>query len=219
MASPTRPRMTGIGRVLVDRLRDHGARRHRPLLRPDRPALRRGAAGLHAVGARPPSCTSSRRSPWSSRAPAAGTASRGSRSCFELVGVLVVGTLSFVLPELFAHPTVWSWFGMRLPVRPAGAAVLRHLVARHASPVDARRRRMPRPPRWRRDRLPRPRRGPRRLRPVGRRDRQVRRRPHRPPRGHRPGARGCRGRRRARRRRHLRPQPARVLRPELCPAT
>lgn len=31
--------------------------------------------------------------------------------CFELVGVLVVGTLTFVLPELFAHPTVWSWFG------------------------------------------------------------------------------------------------------------
>ncbi len=30
---------------------------------------------------------------------------------FELVGVLVVGTLSLVLPELFAHPTVWSWFG------------------------------------------------------------------------------------------------------------
>lgn len=31
---------------------------------------------------------------------------------FELVGVLVIGTLSLVLPELFAHPTVWSWFGM-----------------------------------------------------------------------------------------------------------
>ncbi|MFT4220758.1 MAG: hypothetical protein QM611_09595 [Microbacterium sp.] len=31
---------------------------------------------------------------------------------FELVGVLVVGTLSFALPALFAHPTVWSWFGM-----------------------------------------------------------------------------------------------------------
>ena len=30
---------------------------------------------------------------------------------FELAGVLVVGTLSFVMPELFAHPTVWSWFG------------------------------------------------------------------------------------------------------------
>ena len=30
---------------------------------------------------------------------------------FELAGVLVIGTLSFVMPELFAHPTVWSWFG------------------------------------------------------------------------------------------------------------
>jgi hypothetical protein len=30
---------------------------------------------------------------------------------FELAGVLIVGTLSFVMPELFAHPTVWSWFG------------------------------------------------------------------------------------------------------------
>lgn len=31
---------------------------------------------------------------------------------FELAGVLVVGTLSLLLPELFAHPTVWSWYGM-----------------------------------------------------------------------------------------------------------
>ncbi len=31
---------------------------------------------------------------------------------FELVGVLVIGTLTFVLPDLFAHATVWSWFGM-----------------------------------------------------------------------------------------------------------
>jgi len=31
---------------------------------------------------------------------------------FELIGVLVIGTLSFVMPELFAHPTVWSWFGL-----------------------------------------------------------------------------------------------------------
>ena len=30
---------------------------------------------------------------------------------FELAGVLIVGTLSFAMPELFAHPTVWSWFG------------------------------------------------------------------------------------------------------------
>lgn len=32
--------------------------------------------------------------------------------CFELAGVLIVGTLSFVVPELFAHDaTVWSGFG------------------------------------------------------------------------------------------------------------
>ena len=30
---------------------------------------------------------------------------------FELVGVLSVGALSFVAPELFAHPSVWSRFG------------------------------------------------------------------------------------------------------------
>jgi len=32
--------------------------------------------------------------------------------CFELAGVLVVGTLSLVMPELFAHDaTVWSGYG------------------------------------------------------------------------------------------------------------
>lgn len=31
---------------------------------------------------------------------------------FELVGVLVVGTLSVVTPALFAHASVWSMFGM-----------------------------------------------------------------------------------------------------------
>lgn len=32
--------------------------------------------------------------------------------CFELVGVLVVGTLSLVLPDLFSHDaTVWSGYG------------------------------------------------------------------------------------------------------------
>lgn len=30
---------------------------------------------------------------------------------FELVGVLVVGTLSLAVPALFAHMSVWSWFG------------------------------------------------------------------------------------------------------------
>src|SRR6478736_4180059 len=31
---------------------------------------------------------------------------------FELVGVLVIGTLSVLLPELFQHPTVWSLYGV-----------------------------------------------------------------------------------------------------------
>lgn len=31
---------------------------------------------------------------------------------FELAGVLVVGTLSLGMPQLFAHPSVWSWYGM-----------------------------------------------------------------------------------------------------------
>ena len=30
---------------------------------------------------------------------------------FELAGVLVVGTLSILLPELFQHATVWSLYG------------------------------------------------------------------------------------------------------------
>lgn len=30
---------------------------------------------------------------------------------FELVGVLVIGTLSIVMPDLFAHDTVWSYYG------------------------------------------------------------------------------------------------------------
>ncbi len=30
---------------------------------------------------------------------------------FELVGVVVVGTLSLVTPQLFAHPSVWSHYG------------------------------------------------------------------------------------------------------------
>ena len=30
---------------------------------------------------------------------------------FELVGVLTVGLMSLLLPELFAHPSVWSLFG------------------------------------------------------------------------------------------------------------
>lgn len=31
--------------------------------------------------------------------------------CFELIGVLVVGTLSITHPDLFAHASVWSYYG------------------------------------------------------------------------------------------------------------
>ncbi|WP_127793059.1 hypothetical protein [Agromyces sp. LHK192] len=30
---------------------------------------------------------------------------------FEFVGVLVIGTMSIVIPEWFPHDTVWSWYG------------------------------------------------------------------------------------------------------------
>lgn len=30
---------------------------------------------------------------------------------FELAGVLIIGTLSLVTPSLFAHPSVWSYYG------------------------------------------------------------------------------------------------------------
>jgi hypothetical protein len=31
---------------------------------------------------------------------------------FELVGVISIGSMSVFVPEIFAHPTVWSFFGM-----------------------------------------------------------------------------------------------------------
>lgn len=31
---------------------------------------------------------------------------------FELAGVVLVGTLSLLLPEIFMHPSVWSEFGI-----------------------------------------------------------------------------------------------------------
>ena len=30
---------------------------------------------------------------------------------FELAGVLIIGTLSLTMPDLFAHETVWSYYG------------------------------------------------------------------------------------------------------------
>ena len=31
---------------------------------------------------------------------------------FELLGVLTVGAMSLIAPEFFAHPAVWSYFGI-----------------------------------------------------------------------------------------------------------
>lgn len=31
---------------------------------------------------------------------------------FEFVGVLTIGSMSILIPAIFAHPTVWSFFGM-----------------------------------------------------------------------------------------------------------
>lgn len=43
---------------------------------------------------------------------------------FELVGVLAVGFLSLLLPELFAHPSVWSLFGAGYAFIPLALPIL-----------------------------------------------------------------------------------------------
>ena len=52
---------------------------------------------------------------------------------FELVGVLTVGTLSFVAPELFAHASVWSGFGQGYGYLPLVLPVLGLLWIRKAN--------------------------------------------------------------------------------------
>ena len=54
---------------------------------------------------------------------------------FELLGVLVVGTLSLTHPELFKHPSVWSYFGQGYLFIPLVLPVLGMLWlrARHPS--------------------------------------------------------------------------------------
>ena len=52
---------------------------------------------------------------------------------FELVGVLAVGTLSFVAPELFAHASVWSGFGEGYGYLPLVLPVLGLLWIRKAN--------------------------------------------------------------------------------------
>ena len=44
--------------------------------------------------------------------------------CFELVGVVAVGVLSYTHPELFAHPSVWSKFGQGYGYVPLALPIL-----------------------------------------------------------------------------------------------
>jgi len=43
---------------------------------------------------------------------------------FELFGVIAVGTLSFTATQLFAHPSVWSWFGVGYGFLPLALPIL-----------------------------------------------------------------------------------------------
>jgi hypothetical protein len=51
---------------------------------------------------------------------------------FELIGVITVGILSYTLPELFAHPSVWSKFGQGYGFIPLVLPVLGLLWLRKA---------------------------------------------------------------------------------------
>lgn len=43
---------------------------------------------------------------------------------FELVGVITVGALSFLSPDLFQHPSVWSGFGIGYGFVPLALPIL-----------------------------------------------------------------------------------------------
>lgn len=53
---------------------------------------------------------------------------------FEFAGVLIVGTLSLLVPELFAHPSVWSWFGAGYLMVPLVLPVLGMVWLRRSGP-------------------------------------------------------------------------------------
>lgn len=52
---------------------------------------------------------------------------------FELIGVLSVGSLSILYPELFAHPSVWSGFGQGYGYIPLALPILGLLWMRKTS--------------------------------------------------------------------------------------
>lgn len=56
---------------------------------------------------------------------------------FELVGVLTVGTLSLTHPDLFAHPSVWSFFGIGYLFIPVVLPVLGMIWLRSRRGLDS----------------------------------------------------------------------------------
>ena len=54
----------------------------------------------------------------------------------ELVGVIVVGVLSLVWPDLFQKASVWSWFGLEYLLLPLALPILGLWWLRHSSPAE-----------------------------------------------------------------------------------
>lgn len=52
---------------------------------------------------------------------------------FELIGVVAVGFLSLALPQLFAHPSVWSGFGIGYGFIPLALPVIGLIWLRKAN--------------------------------------------------------------------------------------
>ena len=55
---------------------------------------------------------------------------------FELAGVLLVGAASILLPELFAHPSVWSGFGIGYGLVPLFLPILGLIWLRRTNASD-----------------------------------------------------------------------------------
>jgi hypothetical protein len=55
---------------------------------------------------------------------------------FELAGVLLVGAASILLPELFAHPSVWSGFGIGYGLVPLFLPILGLIWLRRTNAYD-----------------------------------------------------------------------------------
>ncbi|CAB4942841.1 MAG: hypothetical protein F2842_04925 [Actinobacteria bacterium] len=55
---------------------------------------------------------------------------------FELIGVLVVGTLSLIDPDAFRKASVWSWFGLEYLLLPLALPILGLWWLRRSRPVE-----------------------------------------------------------------------------------